>query len=80
MLNFEREMMWSGGMPFGLFQGERTFRLIPRDDGQVEFCMREDYRGLLAPLITRSIPDLQPAFNRFADDLKQTAERSPTKP
>jgi hypothetical protein len=36
--------------------------------------MAEEYSGLLAPLISRSIPDLQPAFNAFASDLKTFAE------
>jgi hypothetical protein len=36
--------------------------------------MREEFSGLMAPLITRSIPDLQPAFDQFAADLKARAE------
>ena len=40
----------SGGMPFGLFKGERTFTLTPRS-GAVEFAMREVFSGLLSPLI-----------------------------
>jgi hypothetical protein len=36
--------------------------------------MREEYRGLLAGLIGRSIPDLQPAFDEFAAALKREAE------
>jgi hypothetical protein len=63
-------------MPFGLFKGARTFTLTPRQNGDVEFSMREEYTGLLAPLIGRSIPDLQPAFDEFASDLKQAAEGS----
>jgi hypothetical protein len=69
-----RSMTWAGGMPLGLFAGVRTFTLTPRMDGAVDFAMREDYTGLLAPLIVRSIPDLQPAFDRFAADLKLRAE------
>lgn len=69
-----QRMLWSGGMPLGLFKGERTFQLSPQSDNQVEFSMREEYTGLLAPLITRSIPDLQPAFDEFAANLKQAAE------
>jgi hypothetical protein len=68
-------MVWSGGMPLGLFTGTRTFTLTPRDDGKTEFAMREEYRGLLAGLIGRSIPDLQPAFDEFAAALKREAER-----
>jgi hypothetical protein len=69
----ERSMVWRGGMPLGLFTGTRVFSLDPRGDSVV-FRMREDYRGLLAGLITRSIPDLQPAFDQFAAALKQRAE------
>jgi hypothetical protein len=66
-------MVWSGGMPLGLFTGQRTYSLTPAD-GSTHFAMREIYSGLLAPLITRSIPDLQPAFDEFAASLKQRAE------
>ena len=69
-----RRMVWTGGMPLGLFKGERTFTLKPGLDGDVEFSMREEYTGLMAPLIGRSIPDLQPAFDEFASDLKRAAE------
>ncbi len=37
--------------------------------------MREEFTGLLAPLITKSIPDLQPAFDEFVHCLKTAAER-----
>ncbi|MEM9998426.1 MAG: SRPBCC domain-containing protein [Bacteroidota bacterium] len=69
----ERRMVWRGGMPLGLFVGERTYTLTPRDGG-VRFEMHEAFRGPLAPLFTRSIPDLQPSFETFAAALKRTAE------
>ncbi len=68
-----QRMVWAGGMPFGLFKGVRTYTLTPRDGG-VEFGMREVFSGLMAPLITRSIPDLQPSFDEFAAALKRRAE------
>jgi len=73
---FERpkRMVWTGGMPLGLFKGERVFLLTPGSNDVVEFSMREEYTGLLAGLIGRSIPDLQPAFDQFASDLKRAAE------
>ncbi|MEO1069670.1 MAG: SRPBCC domain-containing protein [Cyanobacteria bacterium J06638_6] len=71
-----RRMVWSGGMPLGLFTGKRTYTLTPRDDNSIEFSMQEAFTGLMAPLITRSIPDLQPSFNQFANCLKQHAERT----
>jgi hypothetical protein len=69
-----RRMVWTGGMPLGLFTGTRGYTLNPVSDGEVEFTMREEYSGLLARLITRSIPDLQPSFDTFAADLKRHAE------
>ncbi len=67
-------LTWSGGMPLGLFKGVRTFRLTPKESGIVEFTMKEEFSGLLSPLIERSIPDLQPAFEEFAAGLKKRAE------
>ena len=67
-------MVWSGGMPWGLFKGERVFT-ITREGAGVVFAMREEFTGFLAPLIGRSIPDLQPAFDEFAAALKAHAER-----
>ena len=70
----EKKMVWTGGMPLGLFRGERTFTLNAVSNGLVEFRMIEVYRGLLSPLIEKSIPDLQPAFEEFAAALKKRAE------
>jgi hypothetical protein len=69
-----KRMVWTGGMPLGLFKGERTFTLTPGVNGAVEFSMREVFSGLFSPLIERSIPDQQPAFNQFAAALKKKAE------
>lgn len=71
-----RRMVWTGGMPLGLFTGTRSYTVTPISDGEVEFAMREEFSGLLAPLITRSIPDLQSAFDTFAADLKRRTERA----
>jgi hypothetical protein len=69
-----RGMTWIGGMPLGLFKGTRRLTLTPGSGDEVEFAMVETYAGPLAPLITRMIPDLQPAFDTFAADLKRRAE------
>ena len=66
-------MVWSGGMPLGLFRGERTFTLSP-EDGATRFRMREEYTGPLLPLIWRSMPDLGPSFEQLARGLKARAE------
>lgn len=69
-------MVWSGGMPLGLFTGKRTFTITSSEKNVTNFFMSENFTGLLAPLITRSIPDLQPSFDEFSKNLKQHAESS----
>jgi hypothetical protein len=69
-----QKMVWSGGMPLGLFKGVRTFTLSPQGNGTTAFTMREEYIGPLAPMIFRSIPDLGPSFRQFANGLKKRAE------
>ena len=69
-----QRMVWAGGMPLGLFKGVRTFTLTPQGDQATNFIMREEYSGPLAGLIGRSIPDLQPSFERFVTGLKRRAE------
>lgn len=68
-----RTMVWSGGMPLGLFTGVRTFTLTPDHNGTL-FRMREEFSGLMAPLILRSMPDLTPSFEKFAEGLKALSE------
>ena len=70
-------MVWTGGMPLGLFKGVRIYTLTPVQGG-TEFAMSEVFSGLMAPLITRSIPDLQPSFDEFAAALKRRAENGST--
>ncbi len=68
-----RRMVWTGGMPLGLFTGVRQFTLTPGSRG-TEFHMHEAFTGLMAPLISRSIPDLNPSFQKFARGLQALAE------
>ncbi len=70
-----RTMTWTGGMPFGLFQGVRTFTLKPVSDGNVEFTMHEVYSGPLLGLIGKSIPDMNQAFQQFCSGLKSRSEQ-----
>ena len=71
-----QQMVLTGGMPLGLFKGQRTYTLTSAGDGTVTFEMREVFSGLLAPLITKSIPDMQPSFDEFAANLKKRSEQS----
>ena len=60
-------------MPLGLFKGERTYLVKPRE-GITHFEMTEAFSGLLAPVFTKAIPDMTESFNLFADCLKAAAE------
>jgi hypothetical protein len=71
-------MVWSGGMPLGLFKGVRTYTLSSAGTGTTKFNMREEYTGPMLPMIWRSIPDLGPSFTQFANGLKQRAEMGKT--
>lgn len=71
-----RKMTWTGGMPLGLFKGERSFTLTPQSNGLIEFSVREVFSGPLLPLIGRSLPDLDTAFEQFVAGLKNYAERA----
>jgi hypothetical protein len=68
-----RAMAWTGGMPLGLMKGVRTFSLTP-EDGATRFHLREEFTGPMLPLIWRSMPDMQPSFEKFATGLKARAE------
>ena len=69
-----RRMVWSGGMPLGLFKGVRTFTLAADGSGRTRFHMREEYTGPMLGMIWKSMPDLGPSFKKFATGLKQKAE------
>ncbi len=71
--NPPRRMVFSGGMPLGLFRGVRTYTLDPNEGG-TDFHMREEYTGPLLGMIWSSIPDLGPSFQQFANGLKARVE------
>jgi uncharacterized protein YndB with AHSA1/START domain len=64
---------FTGGMPLRLFRGVRTYTLTPSGEGTA-FRMREQYTGPMLGLIWRSMPDLQPSFDRFVTGLRRRAE------
>jgi hypothetical protein len=71
-----RLMVWTGGLPLGLFRGTRTFGLDDAPGGATLFTVREEYTGLLLGPVWRTMPDLQPSFDRFAHGLKARVEES----
>ncbi len=68
-----RSMIWSDGMA-PIFKGVRTFELTPQADGTTEFAMKEEYSGLMLPMIKGSLPDFAPIFETYAEDLRRAAE------
>lgn len=67
-------LQFAGGMPLGLFRGVRTYTLTPDTNGGTRFHLREEYTGPLVGAMWRTMPDLAPSFNRFAQGLKQRVE------
>jgi uncharacterized protein YndB with AHSA1/START domain len=68
-----KTLVFTGGMPFGLFKGVRTYTLTPKGAG-TQFTMREVYSGAMLGAIWKSIPDLSPSFAQFAKGLKARVE------
>ena len=68
-----RTMTWSDGMA-PMFKGVRTFTLTPNADGTTDFAMREEFSGLMLPMIKGSLPDFAPVFEAYAEDLRRAAE------
>lgn len=75
VLDPDAKMVWRGGMPLGLFKGERTFSLTPAGEG-TQFEMHEVFSGPMLGLIKRSLPDMNEAFAAFCAGLKGRAEQS----
>ena len=69
-------LVFTGGMPLGLFKGVRTYTLSSDKSGGTLFTMREEYTGPLAGSIGKSIPDLNPSFRQFVSGLKARVESS----
>lgn len=72
-LDAPRTMTWrSGAAP--MFAARRTFVLTPAPAG-TRFEMSEGFRGLMMPLIGRTLPDFRPMFAAYARDLAAECER-----
>jgi hypothetical protein len=59
-----------------LLVSDRTYRLSPGPRGSTVFAIDEIFRGLLLPVIAKSLPDFGAMFERTAADLKAAAEAS----
>lgn len=74
-LDAPTKMVWSGGLPLGLFKGVRTFTLEAQGE-QTRVRVREEYTGPLLGLIWKTMPDLQPSFDQFVAGLRTEVETS----
>ncbi len=72
--NDRRVTTRTGGMPFGLFKGARTFRVAADVDGS-ELDVHEQFTGPLVGPMGKRMPDLQSSFDQFAHGLKARCER-----
>lgn len=73
-LSPDQRMVWTGGMPLGLFKGVRTFSLKETADNKTDFKMEEVFSGPFLPLMRWMMPDLTESFESFANGLKARAE------
>jgi hypothetical protein len=71
-----RRLRWIGRMLTpGIFDGEHTFTIQPLGDGQVRLVQQEQFRGLLAPLMAKSLDrHTLPGFELMNQALKHRAE------
>jgi hypothetical protein len=74
----QRRLRWLGHLLVpGIFDGEHCFTIEPRDEGGVRLVQQEDFRGVLVPLLSRSLDRRTlPAFERMNQAIKQRAERA----
>jgi hypothetical protein len=72
----ERELCWLGGLGIpGLFDGEHSLTIEPLDGGRVRFIHREQFRGLLVPLLAKTLDgDVRPGYEAMNRELKNRAE------
>jgi hypothetical protein len=72
-----REFAWLGHLVLpGVFDGEHHLELHPRDGGTL-FVQREEFRGILVPLLGRGLGKTRSGFEQMNAALKYRAEGEP---
>ena len=74
----EREFVWLGQMKMkGILDGMHFFELYPEGANRVRLVHREEFRGLLVPLVWRAFLDtrMREGFEALNRSLKERAER-----
>ena len=81
VLNIEpnRELRWLGHLLVpGLFDGDHTLAIEPLEENRVRFVQREAFKGLLVPLLARSLDNnTRRGFEEMNSALKERAEAPP---
>lgn len=74
----ERELRWLGRLVMpGLFDGDHAFTLEPTSDGRTLFKQVESFRGVLVPLLKKSLDsNTRRGFDAMNQALKTRAETS----
>lgn len=70
-------LRWLGHLLLpGIFDGEHSFTIEPLGEGHVRLVQQEDFRGVLVPLLARSLERRTlPAFEHMNQALKRRAEQ-----
>jgi hypothetical protein len=71
-----RRLRWLGRVLVpGVFDGEHSFSIEPLGSGKVRLVQEEEFRGVLVPLMARSLDrGTLPAFEKMNHALKRRAE------
>ena len=74
-----RELRWLGHLLVpGLFDGDHTFAIEALEENRVRFVQREVFKGLLVPLLARSLDNnTRRGFEEMNRALKERAEAPP---
>ena len=71
-----RTRKWSGARARRRSFSAWTYQVTPTPEGTAtDFQMTETFAGILLPVLARRLPDFGPIFERYAADLKATAEQ-----
>jgi hypothetical protein len=73
-----KRLRWLGRVLVpGVFDGEHSFFIEPLGEDRVRLVQQEDFRGVLVPLLARSLERRTlPAFERMNQALKRRAEQA----
>jgi hypothetical protein len=77
VLNAEpnRELRWLGRVFLPrIFDGEHSLQIEPLADGRVRFVQAEQFRGVLVPLLGKTLERTERGFTAMNEALKRRAE------